>query len=768
MERHTLRVLEFDKVLEIISRKTVTPYGKDRVLSREPFLERSMALDAQRRVTEAKTLLEKGAPAPLESHQDVEEAWDRGEKGAALSAEEIFHTGIFLRSVRLVKDFLERNHTESFAALAGRLHPVPALEKRIMQSISAAFQIADDASSRLREIRLQTRRADQRLLEKLQEMIHSPSLSPSLQEPLVTKRSGRYVVPVKETHRGQFKGILHDRSASGATLFMEPMAVVELNNRIIQLGLEEKEEEEAILRSLSAEIGKNGGALSASRRAAAEIDEAFAAARWSAEERGIPPAIADRPLVDLAGARHPLLGKKAVPIDVELGKTFRTLIVTGPNTGGKTVSLKTAGLFAALALCGFHLPAERAEVGMVEKIFADIGDEQSIQQNLSTFSSHLSRILGFLKEADGRSLILLDEIGAGTDPREGAALAMALLHHFHESGSLTIATTHYAELKIFAEQTQGMANASMTFDEETLAPAFRLAIGRPGRSLALTIAAKMGLPDEVLIDARNRLDAESLEMENLLAALEKKENELSAERGKLSSEKEKLNEALARAEEERKKAAALHREARDQLLEWKSAIRGRMEELKSASLEKVSKLESEASSAIEAEEEKIPPPVAPEAASSPFDPAAAKPGDRVWISSLRLSGRILSIGKERALVEAGALKVQRPFDDLAAQRPEPAAAREVPDAAYSAVTPTARELHLRGMRGEEAVEELDKYLDRAVLSPYSLLRIVHGKGGGVLRRMIRERLQSHPMVAGFRSGAPEEGGDGVTIVELRK
>lgn len=690
MDSHTLRVLEFDKVLNFIAQEAVTLYGSEFIRHHKPFQSLAELSPFQARVTEIKALMEKRVRPPLAPLYDIRENLSLTEKELALTPEDLWHVGIFLRTIRMVKDFLKANETPlaHFQDLRERLYPNESLETKIFQTVNENFEILDSASMKLAGIRRRLQTLHQTLKEKLQKLIQTPAITALLQEPLVMERSGRYVVPVKDIYARRFKGILHDRSASGATVFMEPLATVDLNNQWLNTQLESKEEEEAIVRALSAEVGAHAQACAVSLAALAEIDGVCAAARWSLAVKGVPPQMKDYPVLQLTGARHPLLGDSGIPVDIEIGTHFRTLVITGPNTGGKTVGLKTVGLFWLLAQCGFHVPAEKASVGIIHALFADIGDEQSIEQSLSTFSGHLLRILGFLDKADPRSLVLLDELGAGTDPREGAALAMALLQYFHERGGLTVATTHYPEVKGFAEKTAGMSNASMQFDEETLRPLYQLEIGRPGRSLAFIIAAKLGLPEALVESARQLFDHASRYAEELAENLKKQETELAQERETLKAER-LLWEGEKKLDAERRQK--MPAEVSEKLMDLKQTLASRKKNIKEASRQALVPIES------------------------PTVHAQPK-----WSES------------------------------------------------FSFVQPAPPpEIHLLGMRVDEALDEVEKYLDRVLLSSLTTVRVVHGKGTGALRKAIHEFLKAHPLVESFRLGAMQEGGDGVTIVKIK-
>jgi len=759
----TLEVLEFGKVLERIAAHAVTPLGKDFILERTPLTEQSEIFAFQSRVTEAKALINANKSAPISAILDQNETAEQGAKGVVLPPEALWQAGVFLKVIRLVKEFLRENekHAASFSPLEKELKPAPALEKRIFESINAAYEILDSASLKLANLRIKIRGAHQGLMAKLQNLMQSSKMSTMLQEPIITQRAGRYVIPIKETHHKEFKGILHDRSSSGATLFMEPLQIVDQNNQLLELKLQEKTEEEAVLRAISEMLGQQFANIKASSRALAEIDGAFASARWSREVRGVAPLLSGTPSLHLEGARHPLLGERAVPIDVEIGQTFRTLIITGPNTGGKTVSLKTIGLFTALAQSGFHLPAEKASVGIFRNILADIGDEQSIEQNLSTFSSHISKIISFIPKANEHSLVLLDELGAGTDPREGAALGMALLTYFHGRQTLTSATTHYPELKIFAEKMDGMMNASMTFNDETLEPTYRLALGKPGRSLALAIAKRLGLSESILEDAKRRLDQESLRVEDLLVTLEKKEAELNEAHSRFSQAQTAF---AAKQEEESKRIVRELEKAQELLHQSQEWLKDKKETLKTASLKEVEAAETELETIGAKLDEQLEAAGVPgKELQIPLNRQEAKAGNRVWIESLERHGIILETKEKTALIQLGSMQVERPYQDL---RLEPAEEHLAEDFQFHAFAHVNPEIDLRGLRAEEAIARVEKYLDQVLLSSLSTVQLIHGKGEGILRKAIHAILEEHPQVKNFRLGDLREGGEGVTIVEL--
>lgn len=786
---HHLKTLEFDKVCDLLAQHASFSATHALIHNLVPSCDEPEIRRAQDATEEARRLLEARPNTALHGAHDIRAHVRRAALGGVLQPAEILEVGSTLTAGRSMRNLLARQELRAptLAAFARRIADLTPLADAIERSIAPDGQVLDTASDRLRSVRAQLRTAYDRLLKRLNVLLVSAQLRDVLQEPLITMRAGRYVLPVKAEFRGRLRGVVHDQSASGATLFVEPLAVVDLANTWRQCQLEEEHEIERVLMEISRQVGAAELALVETVNALAEIDLAFAKGKLAIQMQATRPLL--RPLddhsasarvVDLKGARHPLLRGEVVPIDVHLGQTFDVLLITGPNTGGKTVALKTVGLLALMAQAGLQIPAqEGATLGVFSGIYADIGDEQSIEQNLSTFSSHVTRIVEVLRSADSGSLVLLDEIGAGTDPEEGSALARAILQHLVASRIFTIATTHYSDLKAFAYATPRVENASVEFDTETLRPAFHLTIGLPGRSNALTIAERLGMPAPILATARESMPGVERHVEELLEGIHshlaqaraehdtaghlRRESERAAQqlRIRLASVEDERLAILVAADEERQRAAAeLQREA-DALRRELRGLRQERERLTGIE-ERIAVLRTPRTQK-----------------QQPSRPApTVKAGDHVRITSLDATGVVcalvsatdveVEINGKRVRVEAADLTPARkrtPREQgldggyLAAD----SASRHITAEGWS---PVESQLDLRGLTTEEARYRLDQYLSDAYMEGLQTVRIVHGKGTGAVRQAVRELLADHPLVSGHETAEPREGGEGATIVRL--
>jgi len=811
LDEHSLRVLEFDKVLVRLAGHTSFSAGRELALDLRPTTARDEVVRRQRVTAEAARLLELQPRAGLGGVHDVRALADKAGRGGTLQPTELLDiastvgAAADLRAMilrfRLDEKQPGRDELPILAEMADEIEPLPVLVEEINRSIDARAEVTDAASPKLATLRRNVRVAHDRLNNRLQEFLHSDRYRDAIQEPIVTLRDGRYVIPVKAELRGQIRGIVHDVSSSGATVFMEPLPVVEMGNSWRELQLEEQREVERILRELSAMAGENADAIIDTVDVLAALDVAFAKARLghSFGETELPHKGAEQSWVldpggelHLINARHPLLtlrdgsgqGGDVVPITVTVGGETTALLITGPNTGGKTVALKTVGLLAIMAQAGLPVPADAASTMPVfEDIHADIGDEQSIEQSLSTFSSHMTRIIKVLQSARPDSLVLLDELAAGTDPIEGSALARAILTRLLEIGCLVIATTHHGELKAFAHTTDGIRNASVEFDPETLAPTYHLTIGLPGGSNALTIAERLGLPHDLIELARGAIDPDTAQVESLLTDIRRERDEASAAR-------EAEVRARGEAEQARQQAEERLAEVEERLDEMVERSTAELE----ADIESVRNLVVQAEAAAErgrakraAErlakaierkkqtEEKRPP--RPKKTKTPVHadgpaPSEIQPGDLVWVSGYDRYGEAIAAPDERREVEIhlGPLKgrvrldqverVQRPKQkDGPAPQPSPASTLPVPE------TPPL-EIEVRGQTVDEAIPAIDQYLDQAYRAALPHVRVIHGRGTGTLRRQVRDLLAKHPLVKSYETGQREEGGEGVTVVHL--
>lgn len=786
MHEKSLLTLEYPKILERLAREAAFSASKALALALRPSDERPRVRELLALTSEARRLMEQRPDVGVRGARDVRPHAAAAARGAMLSPAELREVLVTLRASGFVGRAIGRldGSFPLLKAIAIDLPSRPALEGRIDESISEDGEVLDAASPTLRRVRADIRAAQQRLQERLQTLVNE--FRGALQEPIITMRSDRYVLPVRAEARSQVRGVVHDQSGSGATIFVEPLVIVEMNNRLKQLQLDEREEVERVLTELSGLVAQDAPYVTLAVELLAEIDLQFAKSRLAGLQGASEPAVNDSGKLRLIQARHPLLSGRVVPIDFHLGDEFSMVVITGPNTGGKTVALKTVGLLSLMAQSGLHVPAlEGSEVAVFSNVFADIGDEQSIEQSLSTFSSHLSRIIEILREATDRSLVLLDELGAGTDPSEGSALARAILSDLRARHVSTIATTHYSELKAFAHEQPGVANASVEFDVETLSPTYRLSIGLPGRSNALAIAARLGLAANIIEDARTLLGTAGAEMERLLESIEADRRTAADERYRLSIERADAEHQRRAAERLREEAAAdrtrILNESRAQARQELDEVRAELARLRATvrQPELTRDTLDEARAAIRVLDERTT--LEPEShrrASSDAEreehlPGPISNGDTVRVLSMDQRGEVLSVSTSRgdAEVQLGALKVRVPLDNLErlsrrqSRAADAAAALTLPPLA--AHEPPPLQLDLRGWKVEPALEAVDHYLNDATLAGLSTVRLLHGKGTGALRQAIREQLAHHPLVLSFEAATARDGGDGVTVATLR-
>ncbi|MDQ6859463.1 MAG: endonuclease MutS2 [Chloroflexota bacterium] len=766
----TLGTLEFTSVRALLAERTSFTPGRERALALEPETELAAAERLQDETAAAKALVRATPSAGLRGAQDVREPLRRADLGGILDPEQLLAIGTTVRAALAL--FTEVHAYPPLAARARLARPPAGLADAIEHAIGGTGEVLDRASLALSSARSEVRAAQARLQQRLDGLLRS-DLARYLQDPIVTQRGGRYVVPVKSEYRGAVKGIIHDSSASGATVFIEPLEVLEANNRVREAELAEHQEVERILDGLSRAVERASEDLHATLEALAALDVILAKAQLAEAQGGERPALNDAGQLDLIAARHPLLierGTPVVPIDVRLGSDFRILVITGPNTGGKTVTLKTIGLLALMAAAGLQLPAERGStVPVVRRIFADIGDEQSIAQSLSTFSSHLRNVVATLADAEAGDLALLDEVGAGTDPDEGAALAMAVLETLLARGVLVAASTHYPELKAFALNTPGVTNASVEFDAETLRPTYRVHVGLPGASNAFAIAARLGLDAAVLAKAETHLSELHRSLERSLREAERQRTELAssleqariAEADATSAMTQAQRDADAVREQAREALKRARTEADELILQARRALR----QAESARDEAAKRnLVDDARTALhEAETSR-------EAAAPAPRPAVLhdiEVGSPVLVDGVTEPGTLLGIDdKGLAEVASGALRLRVPRASLrpAPRREEPI--RSTRTVVQGAAQNVPLQLDLRGARADEALAELDRYLNNAAVAGYDRVRVVHGKGTGALRNAVRDALSSHPLVREQTPAAANEGGEGATIVQL--
>ncbi len=821
--QHTLAILEFDKVRERLAEHTAFAASREMALALVPSDE---PLDVRRalQATDAARLLYDNFPeVTIGGARDIRAAVRKAQRGGIMEPLTLLDVAATLGSMRQLRTRLLRlpeDHYLPLIDLAWQLVEREDIEATIERTVDPGGNILDSASPALRRIRGEIRVAYDRLMDRLNGILQSSQYASALQEPIITVRDGRYVLPIKASGRRTLRGVVHDQSNSGATLFVEPLQTVELNNRWRELQLAEQEEIERILREISDSIAADGERIVHAVDALAELDLLFAKGRYSAALDGVAPEIVeastslpDRPgqlsegddpeaLPDrpedaplyLRRARHPLLDRSTVvPTNVWLGGSFRVLLITGPNTGGKTVALKTTGLMALMAQAGMHIPADLgSRLPVLRRIFADIGDEQSIEQSLSTFSSHMRniiailRILGMDPAEPGSvpdSLVLLDELGAGTDPTEGAALARSIVERMLHVGAMCIATTHYAELKVFAHNTPGVINGSVEFDQETLRPTYKLMIGLPGRSNALAIATRLGLQPELVERARSFLSAENEQVEDLLASIAREREEAAAELGEARERRveaeraaERLREEQATFEREREqRLEAYERELDQQLRGARQELRRLRDDMRSVSLTRewlqqaedrlrtVGEEAEQGRRGRQQHESAGPPPQQP--------PRPLQPGDRVHVASVKLDGELLAVDENtgEAEVQVGGFRMTVDLRELRRLKGSAPPERRAPAVAAPAPSrDVSMQLDMRGMRAAEVEALLERYLNDAYLSNLTEVRLVHGKGTGALRKIVRDTLSSHPLVASFAGGIDGEGGDGVTVAKLQR
>lgn len=796
LSRH-LTTLEFDKVLAMLASQTTFSASQTLAENLVPSTDEGEIRRAQDATEEARRLLEVRPNTGVRGARDVSSHARRASLGGVLQPADLLEVATTLAAGRSIKNLLLRQEVQApvLARVARDIPDLGDLEEPIRRALDDEGRVLDAASDRLRVIRMELRAAYDRLMKRLNDLLARASIHEALQEPIITMRAGRYVLPVKADFRGRVRGIVHDQSGSGATLFVEPLETVELANRWRQHGIEEGHEIDRILLELSARVGVNQYGVMDTVSALGRIDLAFAMGKLALQMEAIRPTIhrieSKAPangVVHLIEARHPLLRGDVVPITVELGRSFDVLLITGPNTGGKTVALKTVGLLALMGQAGLQVPAaEGSSLAIFSGIYADIGDEQSIAQNLSTFSSHVTRIVEILQSADSRALVLLDEIGAGTDPQEGSALSQAVLEHLVASGVYTVATSHYSELKSFAYATPRVENASVEFDPETLRPTFRLTIGLPGRSNALAIAERLGMPREVIGRARDRIHPTEQRADELLADIHDHLGRAQGERAEaanLRREAERHDQQLRSrlAELERERSAVLAR-AEDQAAEMLSELRREADAVRRELRGMRSERERLATIEQRIETLRAATHTASRAGNTAAGPAGDQPtfrvGDRVRIRSLGSVGFVHGLPSSGALeidIEGKRVRVQPADLEAAEAAPTPreqavAAGHLVTAALPRRVTaegwaPIESQLDLRGFTTEDARQRLDQYLNDAYMEGLQTIRVVHGKGTGAVRQAVRELLTDHPLVRSHEVAEQREGGEGATVVRL--
>jgi DNA mismatch repair protein MutS2 len=774
MNAHTLRVLEYDAIRQKVVAHCATPMGAERARQMTPRTDEEAIRVALQQTSEARRLIDLAEEMPLRGVQDVRSAASLARAGGILPPESLLSIADTVESARRLRSFLltREEKCPALCVLARQLEPLPEVVNEVRRCLREDATVADSASPELARIRQRLRHLHSRITERLQATLNSSRIRNMLQEPVITMRGDRYCLPVKAEYRAQFGGIVHDVSASGATLFMEPQEVVDLGNQIREAQIAEQNEVVRILAQLSALVGKYSDPILLTCDALGELDFINARARLSVEWDAIEPALNTQGKIRLRKARHPLLKPPVVPIDVELGNRFRILLITGPNTGGKTVTLKTVGLLTLMMQSGLHVPADTGtEMAIFQNIFADIGDEQSIEQSLSTFSGHMTNIAAMLPHCDEHTLVLLDELGAGTDPAEGAALAQAILDYLLARHARVMATTHYGELKSYAYARQGVQNASVEFDLQTLRPTYHLRIGTPGSSHAIVIAQRLGLPSSVIETAQARLAGRETEATSIMRRLEE--------------EQRHVEEARQAAEQERREAAALRQQLQQRLEQVESErqrlreevtqeVQHRLHQILQQAEEAYRRLREQPRENRAAQEARQQVRQAAEQMKQLLAPPAAAPteireGDTVKVTTLNVTGTVLQLTQDEAVVQAGAIRVTVPREALRRIDEKPVSKTPLVSVAVnvSREANISPEIMLRMQRVDEALANLDQYLSEAYAAGLQQVRVIHGKGTGTLRKAVREYLNTHPLVASYRGADATEGGDGVTIVTLK-
>ena len=791
MNQKSLTKLEYNKIIELLTDKASSFGGQNRCRRLKPMTDLAAVTKAQEETAAAFTrIVKKGRPS-FGNVQPINDSLKRLEIGGTLGSGELLRICKVLENAAQVKSYGRRDNNDDLEdcldPLFSQLEPLTPLSSEIRRCIPEEDEISDDASSTLLKIRRSMNQINDKVHSTLTALVNG-SLRSYLQDPIITMRGDRYCVPVKAEYRSQVSGLIHDQSATGSTLFIEPMAVVKLNNDLKELYAKEQEEIQVILAHLSADAAEDTAAIRTDYCVLTDLDFIFAKGALALEQNASMPLFNTEGRIRIREGRHPLLDKKSVvPITVMLGEDFDLLIVTGPNTGGKTVSLKTVGLFTLMGQAGLHIPAlDRSELSIFTQVYADIGDEQSIEQSLSTFSSHMTNIVSFLKHVDEKSLVLFDELGAGTDPTEGAALAISILNYLHERGIRTMATTHYSELKVYALSTPGVENACCEFDVESLRPTYHLLIGIPGKSNAFAIAGKLGLPDHIIEDARARLSEQDESFEDLLTDLETSRRTIEKEQEEIAAYRRELEQLKAEIGNKKEKLEA----RRDQIIrEANEKARSILEDAKETADETIRafhKFGKENISAAEMEKERdrlrkkidsVSPhtKLGTDKPKKQHKPGDFKLGESVKVLSMNLTGTVTSLpdSKGNVTVQMGILRSQVNISDLEI-------IDEAPSYTAKGMHRTSKgkmkmgksfsvspEINLLGKTVDEAVAALDKYLDDAALAHLSSVRIVHGKGTGALRAGIHNYLRRQKHVKSFRLGAFGEGDAGVTIAELR-
>ena len=790
MNQKTLTKLEYHKIIAMLEEQASSFRGKQLCRRLKPMTDLERIDTAQEQTAAAFTRIVKKGRISFSDAFPVEESMKRLEIGAALGSGELLRICKVLKTTARAKAYGRHDTQDDLAdcldAYFEQLEPLTLLSNEIERCIISEEEISDDASSALKHIRRSIHSINDKIHATLNTLVNG-SLRTYLQDPIITMRGDRYCIPVKAEYRGQVQGLIHDQSSTGSTLFMEPMAIVKLNNDLKELYAKEQEEIQVILARLSEDTSAYIEEIRTNYRSLTDLDFIFARGQLAYSMNGSRPILNTEGRIRIRSGRHPLLdARKVVPITVTLGEDFSLLIITGPNTGGKTVSLKTVGLLTLMGQAGLHIPAaDRSEIAIFRQIYADIGDEQSIEQSLSTFSSHMTNIVSFLKDVDQNSLVLFDELGAGTDPTEGAALAIAILSHLHTKGIRTMATTHYSELKVYALTTEGVENACCEFDVESLKPTYRLLIGIPGKSNAFAISSKLGLPDYIIEDAKNRLSEHDVSFEDLLGDLENSRRTIEKERDEIQNYKREVERLKTQTRQKQEKLEEQRERILREANEKANAILRDAKKMADETMKNFRKFGKEGISAAEMEKERerlrqkiketsAKSTLTPQKPKKTYKPSDFKLGESVKVLSMNLTGTISSLPDSRGnvTVQMGILRSQVHISDLEIiEEQNPYAPKNMRRTGSGKIKMSkslsvSPEINLLGKTVDEAVAELDKYLDDALLSHLNSVRVVHGKGTGALRKGIHEYLRRQKHVKSYHLAEFGEGDAGVTIVNL--
>lgn len=794
MNQKALETLEYKKIIAQLKREMGSAASAKLADELTPLTSEKIIKEELRSTTEAVDLIVRKGPLPTGGLYDIREALLLAKKGGSLTMRQLLEVQNVLGISSEVVAFMHDDalpELKYIGEMVDLIVEFTALEKEISRCILTEDEMADNASPKLKDIRRSIHQQNQAIKNKLSRIITSSSNKTYLQDAIVTMRDGRYVIPVKQEYRSFFPGMVHDQSKGGATLFIEPQGVVELNNKLRELEVEEQLEIARILAELSSRVAEHYREIRSNLDLLTKLDFIMAKGKLSCKMHASEPKIDTDGELRLISARHPLIEyKKAVPVDIRIGGDYRTLIITGPNTGGKTVSLKTAGLLVMMAQSGLHIPASHAStLPIFGEVFADIGDEQSIEQSLSTFSSHMKNIVSIIDKASYDSLVLVDELGAGTDPTEGAALAIAILERFYDSGALTMATTHYNELKKYALATSGVENAAMEFDVETLTPTYRLLIGVPGKSNAFEISKKLGLSESVIERASEHIKHGDMEFENVISSIEDDKRKAAADRLDAESMRAEIEERLKKLEEKEKAIsekradiiAEAKREARELLRETKSAVKdvqkdlrrlqksGAHTNLNTGALEKSRRKINEAEDLVSEK-------VVKQVNSEPVSADTLKIGDRVKLLTIGQNGTILSLPDEKGnlMINIGALKVKARLQDLMLinegkdRKPQAKSSSKYGSLLRSKSSSVSASINVMGKNLDDALADVEKYLDDVYMAGLDMVSIIHGRGGGILKDGIRQMLKRKKYVDSYGAASYNDGGEGVTIVRMKK